>query len=583
MANPLSGSPLGLTSLNSLSVNGMSNFYGGRDNNINVVNYNNGLPEVYRLDGKDVAGTISLFTGKRINRFFPNIGNIGTNKDSSGLNDVYNGINRTELHNNSVYDTSILNIIEKLAPCPKAALKAQDFAYLKHVGVFPNNRLMIARRFSTPVKDNIMDRSGIQPRSVLISWKPEGEDFLEFTFGEEWDEADADFTNILSGFGKDFLFKNLGGALGSGSNVVPLPGFTEVWQRALFENLGILNKGSSSEDVLPSGNPNIIKRAKKRRTIGYSEAGSGLKCRISVKMEVEYEQKFISGIDPTIAWMDIISNAISFGTSNSSTYGLSAEFAKKLDVWTTNPGILINDVIESLKKAFEDVKDKISSLILNSGKLVDDVRQLNTDQLKQTAEQAVNKFGNIISKTIESVVRKYKVQVMGIANALSGSPSTPWHITIGNPLRPIFCSGDMLTEDVTVVLGSTLAFNDLPSTIKVSFTLTNARPLGMQEILAKFNTGHLRITQIKKEFLEKEDLGLNQIQKVQEDNQVQNIQNDQRLQERLSLTTGIAAPSNTSLTNILPGTQNTNLINRSLGNLLGKTTKESDFLGFSGG
>jgi hypothetical protein len=101
-----------------------------------------------------------------------------------------------------------------------------------------------------------------------------------------------------------------------------------------------------------------------------------------------------------------------------------------------------------------------------------------------------------VNKTIE----KYKIELMGIANALSGAPSTPWHITIGNPLRPIFCSGDMLVEEVNLKLGSTLAFNDLPSNIKVEFTLKNARPLGMQEILAKFNTGYLRTVNTRKDF-----------------------------------------------------------------------------------
>jgi hypothetical protein len=59
-----------------------------------------------------------------------------------------------------------------------------------------------------------------------------------------------------------------------------------------------------------------------------------------------------------------------------------------------------------------------------------------------------------------------------------------------------------MEDDVKMTLGSTLAFNDLPSNIKVEFTLRNARPWGLQEILAKFNTGHLRTVNIQKDFLE---------------------------------------------------------------------------------
>ena len=50
----------------------------------------------------------------------------------------------------------------------------------------------------------------------------------------------------------------------------------------------------------------------------------------------------------------------------------------------------------------------------------------------------------------------------------------------------------MYTTDVTLSLGSTLAFNDLPSSIKVEFTLTPARNWGLQDIMSKFNSGHLR-------------------------------------------------------------------------------------------
>jgi len=91
---------------------------------------------------------------------------------------------------------------------------------------------------------------------------------------------------------------------------------------------------------------------------------------------------------------------------------------------------------------------------------------------------------------------------MGIVAALTGNPSTPWHLTIGNPLRPVFCSGDMLVDDVTLKLGPILAFNDLPSTITAEFTVSNARPWGMQEIMAKFNSGYLRTVDIQKTYFE---------------------------------------------------------------------------------
>ena len=60
----------------------------------------------------------------------------------------------------------------------------------------------------------------------------------------------------------------------------------------------------------------------------------------------------------------------------------------------------------------------------------------------------------------------------------------------------------MLTRSVSLKLGPQLAFNDLPSSITAEFTLENARPLGMQEIMAKYNTGYLRSIDVQKTYYE---------------------------------------------------------------------------------
>lgn len=521
MANTfvLGGSPLGLIGVRSRpSADGMSTFNGGESRNVNVSSYNLGRkqPTNISVDGKNIESNVSLFTGDSIPNFWANISKSGTDLDTTGSDtgSAYKGINRDTLHNNEVYDTSVLNIIEKLSFSPKASLRPQDFAYLKNLGVFPNNRLMIARRFTEPQKDNIMDKGGNRPLSVLISWKPEDEDFIDFNFGENWEDADADFTNVLNSLGGDFNIKGAGTGAGKGLNLVPLPGVTELLQRKLLEKLGVLKPTGAGEldsKPLPSGNPNIIKMAKRRKTIGSKEPGSGLKADISIKMKVEYEQKFISGIDPTIAFMDILNNALSFGTSNSDTFGLSAEFSSKLKSYTSIGGVslLLSDMIKALKEAFNQAKDAIINIVNDVKKALTVQKEDKDKDDEDTEEEKSSILDNLdpnsivdsILKSIESTIGKYKIEILGIAHSLSGLPSTPWHVTVGNPLRPIFCSGDMLVDNVSLKMGSTLAFNDLPSTITVEFDLKNARPLGMQEILAKFNTGYLRVVNTRKDFV----------------------------------------------------------------------------------
>ena len=500
----------------------------------------------------------NLFTFKRILRAWPQIQekegkvrspdgksevSIGPVWDTKGLEDVdypILGLSSSQavgkdgympkavLHNNTVYDTSILNIIEQLSST-KASLRPQDFAYLKNVGVYPNNRLMIARRFAAPASDNIMmpkKKGEINSFATLISWVPEGIDFLDFTFGEEWMDAEADFKGILSSIGDDLGLGNLGGIAGAAGNAVPLPGFTEIFQRKFLSALGLFDDTAGA--TIPAGNPNLIKSAKRRKTIGYSEAGAGLKAGISIKMTCEYELKYISGIDPSIVWMDLLGMILRFGTSSSETYGLSKGVAAKLIGWANNPDTLIRDVVASIKGAILGVVEKVTKSIEKIYKaVVDGASALNkpaeTDPpatastpgeesiaaggLIRTASLAlIGKVGDLLKDISTGMIMKYRVKIIGIVNALSGLPSTPWHITIGNPMRPMFCSGDMLTESVTVKLGPQLGFNDLPSSITVEFTLANARPLGLQEIMSKFNSGYLRTVDVQKSFYETKTL-----------------------------------------------------------------------------
>ncbi len=530
----LGGSPLGLIGVRSQVLTGQpSSFNAGKSRNISDVNkYNNEV-------GLRHPGT--LFSGKRTIRAWPDIkaipadAELGTPAgwDTTGTKDVQyfkpgaqeggDVSSRKTLHNDSVYDTSILNIIEQLSNT-KAQLKPADFAYLKNVGVYPNNRLMIARRFAAPVGDNIMvkkNSSELSALAVLISWLPENQDFLDIQFGEEWEDAEADFKGVLTSLGEDIGLGNLGGIAGAAGNALPLPGFTEIFQRHFLAKLGLIE--DSKKNQIPAGNPNLIKQAKKRKTIGYTQAGSGLMCQVNIKMVCEYELKYISGIDPTIVWMDLLGMITRFGTSSSETYGLSKSAAAKMIKWANNPTHLISDVARSLREAITGIVKEVTDAIqkaydaaieLASGlndttepkeePKISEKKEAEDKALKEKNEQSkiITEIEKLFNKIGEGLVLKYRVRLLGIVNALSGLPSTPWHITIGNPLRPVFCSGDMLTTSVNLRLGPQLAFNDLPSSITVEFTLTNARPWGLQEIMGKFNSGYLRTVDIQKSFYE---------------------------------------------------------------------------------
>ncbi len=525
----LGGSPLGLIGVRSFYDNkGISTFNAGKTRNIKVTEYNKNSSSAGMLYGN------SLFSGYRVFRAWPSISMRDGEYDTKGTSDVdyYNKKDisaRRELHNDSIYDTSVLNIIEQLANT-KAQLRPADFAYLKNVGVYPNNRLMIARRFVSPSDDNIMvpkGKSEIGSIATLISWIPEGENFLDITFGEEWTDAEGSFKEILNGIGDDIGLGKMGDLAGGAGGILPLPGFTEIFQRQFLAKMGIID--SDSANMIPAGNPNLIKQAKRRKLIGYEEAGSSLKTTVSIKMTCEYELKYISGIDPTLVWMDILGMVTRFGTSNSETYGLSKKFGVKARTWLNKPEILIRDITKALSEAVkglaEEAKTELDKIVAekeeemelegddDEGSKVpfsdDDEEMSEEEEFEKEKDKAyamIEKLVEKVQKGLEDVlnglVRKYRVKILGVINALTGLPSTPWHITIGNPLRPTFCSGDMLVDSVSLKLGPILAFNDLPSSITVEFNLVNARAWGLQEIMSKFNSGYLRTVDAQKTLYE---------------------------------------------------------------------------------
>ena len=444
----------------------------------------------YKIVGPNGA-LQSLF---RSSRFvpYPTGTNISTGNATGALQNI---------HTDSYYDISINDLIDYTADSKLKSMRlsAAYFAYLKDVGVYPNNRLMIARRFPSPVGNDLTAVTAA-PLATLISWVPNDNDFMDISFGEEWTKAQASFEDVLNGIGKDTSLSSdnapgnakLGTNFYQGFGVVPLPGLMEGLQRSVMKKLGIID--DKDPTILPQGNPNLIKEAKRRKTIEKGEAGSGLKCTFSIKMKVEYEQKYINGIDNTLSYFDIIANVLSFATSDS-------QFMYNKIYAQGSTGILaklisgdVSAVIDSMKKIIKAFTDALTDQAKEIAKQLQQATSNTSVKNGTSNTQSQSNLGiqSLVKETLGSVVGKYKIAILGIVSSLTGQPSTPWHITIGNPKRPVFSSGDMLMEEVQLKLGPVLAWNDLPEKISIEFTLTNARPLGAQEIFNRFNTGKAR-------------------------------------------------------------------------------------------
>ena len=441
-----------------------------------------------------------------------------------------------KIHEDEGYDLTTTNIITQLSDkSPAMKLKYADFAYCRDFGVYPNNRLIICRKFGGPVGDdlNIVKAPAV---STVVSWFDETSLPVSIDFGVDWVEAEGSFRGVLNNMGKDIGLDKIGIQLGDvatkGFNFLPLPGIFEPFTKKIINNIF----GTDINEKTVSGAPNLIKEAKQRRLIADDATGSGLVGKISVAVKCSWEQKFIMGQDPTHVYFDLLRTILHFGGEDGTFYagGNTTNVVKKFIDILENPVKFLTDVLAKIQEAISDIVTKVEALIkkfFDSQKMINDSsKEPNKDDpdLKKPGaltgvqkderdakaarvkkEQAVaassaeqNTLANTAKKLLSDLIttgtggiaQKYKHVLLGICSALSGGPSTPWHVTIGNPLKPIFSCGDLYTSGVKLTLGPTLAFNDLPSTIDIEFTLTSGRNYGIGEIFRKLTTGDVRIT-----------------------------------------------------------------------------------------
>ena len=100
----------------------------------------------------------------------------------------------------------------------------------------------------------------------------------------------------------------------------------------------------------------------------------------------------------------------------------------------------------------------------------------------------INIIYSFANSILSSTLARYKWPVQGAIAQATGMNLTPWHVTIGNPLSPIVAMNYIKVDNVDIKLSGDLLYNDLPRFIHATISISNARPLGKQEIMKFFGT-----------------------------------------------------------------------------------------------
>lgn len=435
---------------------------------------------------------------------------LGTNFSSGIIGDSryfnYRGVNGKNFVDPNFVDTqhilTVDAIIDYFNKYPALKMKYTHFAYLKKLGVYPNNRLIVARRYSSPTVDDMFSTSQdtMAPIATVVSWMDPKESLLELSFNEKWEDATESLIDIF----KDILSNDVGINL---DPPMPLPGFTVGLQYGIMHALGLTNADSSN---IPQGNPNLIHETKRRRVPGDDLGGSGLESDFKIKMVCEYQQLYIGKVDPTIGYLDVIGNLLMMGTSNEEfllTGQASSELQTLFDLAKEGSWIeLAKLVIDKIVAGIGFIVDKMSNLLSDSPTTEgggnyeteyedtgDPSQQDVANGFKSGVEGFKSNIDSLGDAILSGIFSKYREKLQAAIASMSGLPNGPWHIMIGNPKNPFFVSGDMICKSVSIDFKSELGYNDLPAEYTATLEFEPARNHGIDGIGSKLNGGKGRI------------------------------------------------------------------------------------------
>jgi hypothetical protein len=363
-----------------------------------------------------------------------------------------------------------------------------DFALAKYYGRISNDYLLTLRRFPMPVEDDILhvralDANG-QPFDKVtpdmaraVTWMSESagnklEDILKFKVSTTWKDVESELQTINSSSG------GAGGMLGSkigGSSLL-----SGIYGAANGMNAVQTNNAKSGFDATKGTYPNhefgpinVIKKVAVRQ--------AGLDFSNDIKLKFEYDLRQIKGVNPRVAFLDLMANLLVLTYNNGNFWGGavrytggSGKFNKPFGdinkIKSGDFGGFLSGLVGSAMKGIGNIASDIAQNGLMGSKLGNNLiggslmKMFNTPQ----GGEAVNAF-------------------------LTGDATGQYHLTVGNPLNPIAVIGNLYCASADFQFSGELSYDGFPTQLSVEIELKHARPRDKSDIESMFNGGRGRL------------------------------------------------------------------------------------------
>lgn len=419
---------------------------------------------------EDAAGNIRTVQPENLSRSVISEYNLVRLKTSDGQQ--YPRTDEETTEHNFFQNVTARQLIESSASRGASVYATKDFIALSKYGRIPNNRLITLRRFAFPVFDDIFSKESQSEPDIarMLTYSDQEtnrlSDILTFSCGMRWKELSSTTEsnsmigsqNGVSGF--------LGGAL---KLVDPSFGQQSIQgrNRLNYDPLHDQNKTYGPVDSI----------------IDMHIRDNGLNFEQEFQLKFEYDLESVNGMNQKQLMTDIISNVMLMTTNDAKFWGGARYWVgPRPSKYMNNLKFMAPDSFEEfLNGATTSFKSFIGSYGGPGG----------ASNAKETLKKiATNAFNLGFGKLMNAIGRPG----IPVTNSLlTGNPTGEWHLTVGNPLNPILCAGDLIMTNANVIFGDELGYDDFPTKLSVDITLKHNKPRGRAEIESMFNCGKGRI------------------------------------------------------------------------------------------
>lgn len=350
----------------------------------------------------------------------------------------------------------------------------EDFLYCKHLGQ-PINRLITLRRFPLPCTDNIMDKTVQTEPDIarMVTYFNQEvnklEDILSFSYRYKWKELEAEMeaANMYGDqSGVSGFIKNIGRIFDPTLNANALSGRSTGGPMSQYDPKVDQNRVYGPVDSITTTNIRNV----------------GLEFDKDFEITFDYELRSINGRTAEYAFKDLLANVLACTYSN-------AKFWSGSRYWIGERPTNYRNKIQWMNS------DNIDTILQEGTKWL----KSSIQQWFGTKESALNTlkralkggFALAIGKILDSVGRP---GILAMNSLLSAEPTGEWHLTIGNPVNPIMCIGNLILTGVEVKFPTdTLSYGDFPTKMQFIVRLKPGQPKDRAGIETMFNHGRQRI------------------------------------------------------------------------------------------